>query len=446
MEQEKDLQVIFIKDLLFAALYQWRRILAAALVFAVILGGAALVSQSNSVSAPSSEETRQAAEKAYEEQKLLLEEKCDQTQKLIDSQEAYNTQSPVMLLDPYGVYIATAELTVQTDYQILPGMTYQNPDNTNAILHAYVTLLNSNQTFQSLADAMDLNAKYLTELITLSNGGSSTRTLSITVTYHSTQGAEQILDILTDCAQAAESQIDQTMGEHSLNIVAGGVSQRIDLSIADKQTAAINRLGTLQTTLADLQAQQEALQVPALSGSGISVKKIVLFCIVGAVLGAGLVACIAWVAHIAGTKVYSARTLKNRTGVRILACVPAEGKVHPIDRWLRRLEGRSLDEGQTALAVAAIRNYCLTGKKVLVATGNGCTDRTVPEALEKAGIQAVVCSSLTQDAAAVEALPGCDAVVLLEKCGCSRHADVEHSMELVADQGKQVLGCILLNG
>ena len=39
MDYQKDEQVIYFKDLIFVALYQWRRILAFAIAAALVLGG-----------------------------------------------------------------------------------------------------------------------------------------------------------------------------------------------------------------------------------------------------------------------------------------------------------------------------------------------------------------------------------------------------------------------
>lgn len=104
MEKERNDQVIFVKDLLFAALYQWRWIIAAALVFAIILGGAVGFSQFKNASNTASAEAVQAAMDSYENEKLLLEKKVEDAQKMVESQEEYNLESAVMALDPYGPY------------------------------------------------------------------------------------------------------------------------------------------------------------------------------------------------------------------------------------------------------------------------------------------------------------------------------------------------------
>lgn len=444
MDNKKDNQVIYIKDLLFAALYQWRRILITALVLAVILGAVGTFSEYKRVATVPSEEALQKSWDVYNEQKSNLEERVVQAQAQIESQEEYNAKSPVMSLNPYGVYKAFIELTVQTDYEILPGMVYQNPDNTNAILHSYVVHLTGDQVLQSIADALGLKVKYLAELIYLENGGSSTRSLSITVTYYSAEGAEQILDTLKECMQTVEPQIDQAVGEHSISIVTEGVSERIDLSVTTKQTAAVNRLDNLHTALTDLKTQLNALQPPEAEAS-ISVKKIVIFAVLGAVLGAGIICCAAWFSHIANGKIYSARTLWNYTGLKVLGCIPDSSK--KCASWLRKLEGRCVSGDSSAVVAANVRNYCKdTASLLVICDCDEEASSTVTSLLQNTGMHFTACGSLLTDTAALDALPTCDAVLLIEMCGSSRYTNVLQMSKLIADQGKQLVGCVLVGG
>ena len=206
MEYEKKEQVIFVKDLLFAALYQWRKVLIAAVVFAVILGGVSFLDQQKDMkTAPSEADIQAAAE--VEESKARLEKDLENTKKNLVNQKAYLANSPLMLMDPYGVYQASIEVTVQTDYQILPGMQYQNPDYTSAILRAYTVYLTGDEVINDIAASLSLESKYLTDIVSISNGGGDTRSISISISYPSREGAEQIMDMFTDYLSKAQKQI-----------------------------------------------------------------------------------------------------------------------------------------------------------------------------------------------------------------------------------------------
>lgn len=442
MEKERNDQVVFIKDLLFAALYQWRPIVAAALVFAVLLGGLVGVSQWKATSNTVSEEEIQAAMEAYENEKQLLDKVVEDAKKKVINQENYIVESALMNLDPYSIYRATVELSVLSDKEVQ----YETADNTAAILHAYSVYLRSDQVVSQIAEEVDMEPKYLTELIWALNGGKDTKSLSITVSFPTAEGAQKILDSLMAALAQAKEEITENLGEHNSSVVTSGVDLRIDLSIVERQEEATKRLDALRIALEEAMAQQSALAAPAF-GASASIKKVVLFAIIGGILGAGFMACCAWVSHIAGNKVYSCRVLKNKTGMRVLGCVPAAEKKNPIDRLLRKLEGRNLDENALAVAVATARNYCENDQKLLV-VGEGAPEEQalVSQALNALGVQATACGNLLQSAAALEQLPQCDKVLLVEKCGCSKYADILLSTERIADQNKPLIGCILFEG
>lgn len=442
MEKEMKDQVIFVKDLLFAALYQWRKIIIAAVIFAVALGGFGAITEWKSVTTPISDEEKQTIMDSYEYNKKLLEEKVENAQQMVKNQEEYKLESAIMALDPYSIYRATIELTVLTDKELQ----HEAADNTSAILYAYEAYLGSDQVVSFIAEEMELKAKYLTELIAMKNGGSATKSLSITVTYPDAEGAQQIKGLFLAALDDAKQQITQNLGAHNSSVVASGVNERIDLSIIDRQNEATTRLTSLNTALEESKAQLDALTEPNFR-TNISVKKVIILAILGGILGAGLVACFAWVSHIAGGKVYSARVLKNKTDIRILGCAPVSQNKNPIDRWLCELEGRSLGEDSLAVAIATTRNYCTCEQSVLILGDCEKNDlELVAQELTKLGVQAQVCGSLLRDPVALEMLPKCDSVLLVERCGCSNYANILLTQERIADQNKPLIGCVLLEG
>ena len=55
----------------------------------------------------------------------------------IDNAQEYIDKSVRQKLDPYNVYTSETRFYITTDYKIMPGMDYQNPDYTSAVLSAY---------------------------------------------------------------------------------------------------------------------------------------------------------------------------------------------------------------------------------------------------------------------------------------------------------------------
>ena len=170
-----------------------------------------------------------------------------------------------------------------------------------------------------------------------------------------------------------------------------------------------------------------------------------LFAAAGAVVGAFIVICLVFVRHIASDKVYSARTLKNRIGLRVLGRMPVSKRCK-IDRFICKMEKRVCEPALAATA-ANIRNYCSGTQHMLVAGNDAQQAEAVMRLIrEQTGMTVTCCGSLLQDVNALQALPACDTVLLVETCHKSTYSDIEASIQLVEDQGKALIGCMLIGG
>ena len=453
MQTNHDEQVIYLKDLLFSALYRWKRILVWGLVLAVLLGvlkGISAYRDAKDAQAKLNDPARQAVEMdSYEAEKAALESQLSTLQENIQRQTAYLEESILMQLDPYAFYEVSLSVYVDTGYQILPGMAYQNPDLTHAIISSYVTVLTGENTTKAIANKMGIETVYLLELITTGTSD-GTNTLQIHAKYPDQEGAEKLLNLLLQQLTQIQTDISQTVQTHELRIIQQYVRKVSDTSLMDMQTRQEQTLMDLYDSIDVAEGKLEALVPPQVQpvGMGSVVKATVLFAIVGGVLGVSLAILTAWIGHICSSKVYSARTLRSRTNVKVLGCVNTAGEQDSITAKLRALEGRSLsDSAQQAQLIAAnVRNLCHEGKHLLVAgSANGAA---VTDALRQAmpGMQITECGSLLHNIAAVEALGKCDNVLLVEKCGVSRYADIDQTLSMIADNRKKLLGCVLLDG
>ena len=52
--------------------------------------------------------------------------------------------------------------------------------------------------------------------------------------------------------------------------------------------------------------------------------------------------------------------------------------------------------------------------------------------------------NLLESLTAIEALPKCDAVLLVERCGVSRYSQINAQMQAIQGVNKQLLGCVVL--
>lgn len=444
MENKNEVHMIYIKDLIFAALSRWKAALAVALILALLLGGVQMISGFSGIDATPSVNQEELVQ--YEKDKAELEQTLARTQSELASYQTYLSSAPLMQLNPYDHYEMRLSLYIQTDYKIQPGMSYQDPDQTPNILNAYAAVLRSSVALEAMAQVLETESQCVSEIISIDKSDS---TLQMLVKLPTEETANTLLPILVTQATAARSQIATTVAEHTLSVTEQAVSPTADAYVSELQAKHTSRLTALKETLVATEDALAKLKAPGaltpVSKRSV-VKKAVIFAVLGAVLGAFLTVCVVWVLHICSDKIYAAKNLTNRTGVKVIGTLGCEKK-NPIDRVLYRLEGRAEPGLDNSPVLADIRCRAKDAKHLLI-TGSGTTaDRqTLTDALCQAmpGVLVEDKGSILHDAAALEALAVCDAAVLVERCAVSRYSSVEKQLSAINDYGAKLLGCVLL--
>ncbi len=435
MENQQPERIIYFKDLVFAILYKWKWIVLAVLVGAIALGGMELLNKKNTVTLNSVSITPENQIKIDQLQTTL-----EITERNIKSQTAYLDQSVLMTLNPYAAYTAGMYVHVCPASLAEVSGSVQTYDRTYSILSAYLAAMNAPETMAALGQEFGMESIYLRELITLEI--TSGKYLSITVRGHDLQEAQEIADVLQKLLEVEKDTVSSAIENHSVTVVPFATGPKMDTSLYDTQNSAYQKLTTLKNTKVSTTTELDKL-LPTELVPGEA--KPLLFAIVGAVLGFCVVAGIACVGHLASGKVYSARTLKDHTGIRILGRINGK-KRNFIDSWLRKLEGRSVYQELDAVT-ANIVNRCTDVKNLLLL---GCYDAKILEPLtaelDRTGVQCTVCADPTCSAQAIKALPGCDAAVLVETCARSSYDNVIWSMDTVEEYGKTLIGCVLIDG
>lgn len=428
MEQQKEKQVIFFSDLLFSVLYRWKALIAAVLILALALGGFQLY-QNSKPCANVTEEAQASLVHAQRRIKTISQN--------IKSQQEYLANSLLMTMDPYQVSRITTDFYVYTDYQIIPGMDFQNPDQSPAVLRAYKMLLSTDEALDAFCQATGLERLYLSELIS-AEVVTNSNVLSITIRCSDDQTAQKLNDAVVVFLRSKQNEIATQITDHTVSVITTAAASPVDTDLAKLQDEAVSRLTTLQNAMVEANANLTAVQNLVSETSATSP---VVMAVLGAVLGVFLVAAWSVVCHLASDKVYSGRVLENRTGIRVLGAVPGSNKY----KLIKKLEGRATTPAMDVIAMN-IRNYC--DGKDLLCLGQWSEDKkqALSEALKDVGITATFEGSLLTSAEALKQLKQHEAVVLLDSCGTSRYDQIQKQMLLIADQDKALLGCVLLGG
>lgn len=432
-------------DLFRNALYKWKCIMALALVFAILLGGfqAWRTMQGNAKTIDEGEVAQYQSELRFWELQLA------NAKKVLKTQEDNMTASPLMQMDPEHAYVAGAYLFVNSDYQIMPGMDYQNPDESGSILAVYQNVLSGAETLSIISQQTGIAPHHLSSLIQID--ANTTHLLHIQVYHWDAAVAEEILNLLLERAETAGEEAAGQISEHTAEVMLQSVEACVDYNvIVSRQEKQIKNLTAYQKDVTEAEEQVKTLKKsnPA-SGPKSVAKQAVIWAVVGAVLGAGMQAVLICVVFVFRTTVYSAEELKDRSKLQVLGSVAAKSVCHdPIIRILRKAEGRAQPDLHRSAELIAenLHNYVSDEKQILVAGTVGAeTIQRVTGALqEKCGaIKLVPGGNLLTDAQAVRQLRQCDGVILLEACGKSRYKDVFRAAEYVTSVGKQLIGCIV---
>lgn len=448
-EQEIDL-----KDLMFAVLYKWKPIIAAALIFAVLLGGYRAFSTYRS---QNDEEAIEEAEKAYEEEVKLFEKNKENCQREISNlteniknQQEYLEKSVLMNMSPYDVWEAKTVLFIKTDYVIMPGMDYQNVNYTSTILQTYRAALTNLQFLKSVADTVDMDERYLEELITVTVDGNL---LTLQTKSDNKRNVQKMMDALLDGIDLTTPQILNSIGEHTISVVNSSIGSRVDLDLSDRQKDQQDRLRSLNDSLESKETELEDMEEPekAERPRTAALKSGVKYAVLGGVLGAFMVVFFVCVFFLMSDKLYSPKDLKNRYRLKVLGTLPIIGKKapNPIDAWLARLEGRvdpKAAETEYGLIAANIKNYAADLHNILVVgTASDDAIATVTEKLGDllSGQTLVRGGNMLLETEALGKLAECDGLVLVEQCGLSTNTGVSSEIEKAVDLQKMIVGCVV---
>lgn len=480
-EQEEEIDLV---SLMFTVLRKYRQMLAVALACAVIFGAVAGIKSAanGAVSADAQEEYNtamteyrqkkaayDAAVRQYELDTVSNEQAQADTQKALEDAQDYAEHSMLSNLDAYNVWTARADLYIKTNYQIMPGSVYQNPDNTSAVVQAYANLLVNGEAMDKTADALKMQARFLREVVTAepvqNANGTDTGLLTIRVNAADQNSAETILNELLSHLDEVQASVSAAIGSHTVTTVAQSCSCNVSTDLLAQQQAQSDNLVALQTQMQTLQTTREqldetyedtkanwaAVSEPVLRSALLS--SIVKFALIGFVMGIFVVAGIVCVQFLVAGRVYSAKELKRTCNLPILGALASEKSktAQKLDAALNRAEGRpngSTDAEMLCLMAETIRSRAPQARRVLVTGDLPAEQLTALAAALQATdalrpVTVTAAESILKAAATVQQVNLADSIVLAADCACSRYAAINDQNEQIRRLGKSVLGCIV---
>lgn len=308
-------------DLVQLVKYLWKRVgimcIAAVAGFVLILGMQLLTKPDSESSEDTQELTTFEKEmKEYEDDYAQLEMEISNLEKSIEEQIAYNNESILMKINPYDKKSVTGQFYIDSEYQIMPELTYQNTDITSSVARAYQALATTGELAKYINENLEtpIKERYLNELVTFTYNGDSV--LEVQVVHTDIESAREIYNLIMNYMNQKKSEFQKNIGTYNITLLNEAENASVDLVLKDSQVTNLDTINTLKETLVTKQDEFDALVMPT---QGTSLK----LPVVAAVFAGFCVAAVYVVLFLIDTTLKTEEDIALILEVPVLGCVPA---------------------------------------------------------------------------------------------------------------------------
>ena len=429
-------------EILAVILRGGKTVILVALVCAVLLGGFAVLRT------PAQDDA--AALASYQQSKQILEDELARARKAAGNQSAYNEKSQLMSIDPYNKITTTVIFAIS-------GIKLESVADAFEVTETPVDYITSRIQAQYLSiwNGLDLQKiaagtayeevedKYLREIamLTVSDGG----VIELAVIGSDAAACEQLAGQLYDALEQSRAAVIKASYSHEFAVLSAPVTKStIDLELELVHTTNSDNLELCLQKVSSCEAALAGLQMPS-----VGVKGIVLYAVIGGVVGALL--SIAWLmcVHYANGRVSGANHLNNRYDLLHFGSFIKKKSVFAM------LAGRVLGERAWKDETKALDYISANGASHLPKDGLivvASTLETVDDALQDALVQALgknggkvtFVTDLVHNPEAISAIAQSSGVVLAERAFASRNADIREALNTAKHLDKPVYGFVLL--
>ena len=453
-----------LSDLFWSVMRHWRGIVITMLVCGVLLGAFGLFREYRSYTDPEAkakaEEDYRASVEKYERSKETYETKVENLRTWISRLDYYKQNSIMLLMDPYDIYRTTVTYFVDSDYEIMPGVMFQNPNYTEALVNSYEAAV-SRIDFDELIDlpnGADLTTqhtvnKYATKTVYAIEADVANGLMTITVISDTQKRGDKIMTEIRRVMTENEQMLNQVVGEHKLSVVSEGSERTLDLDLANLQTAFTNDYESNSTELDKAEESLKNLKEPTqtVPSKTSVITKGIKFGILGLVAGLFAAAVLLIFDFFNKDKVVSISGLQTRFGLPVLGVIRGdEKKLKKIDKMVAEklgAEGWPEAEEAASYTASAIRLRLKEDLPVLfVGTAGqeklekicGMVSAKLPEVKTRVG------GNVNRSAEAMEALRQKTAVICVEEWQNSVNEEITQEMDALRASGNPVVGFIVI--
>lgn len=473
VEREISLEHLFWKILL-----GWRRLVALAVIFAILVTGMKYVKDKASYQAALKEQN--GTEKVDKDIVLTKEEKqvvesAKEVQKLITDSEDYLRDSLLMNVDAFHENLLTIQFYVDTNYTY-NYLEENEKDYVYEVIAAYTSYAKSGRLSSALVEAgvFDIEQNFVEELIST---GSSSGTFQISVLHPDVEVLENLKPIIIEAVSGQTAEISKKIAAHTIELLSDEIAYRTDTDLARRQKeqgdileSYRSRLNAAKATMSEAQLELLEMEVEKADAEAgreteeeiipvdppsVSIKYLIL-----GVLAGGFLACV-WIALevLFSGKVQEADEIPSLYGVRMLGELTEEKKKKKflafIDTFLLKLKNRNKKqmsvEQQMKIICSNLELACkkenlsklyLTGSEIEKMDPKRLAE--IKTALKSAGVAVQTGENIIYDAGALKEMAEVGQVVFMEQVGASLYHEVEKEIRISRENEVRILGSIIV--
>lgn len=460
---------ISIGGLLLFCVKHWKSI-ALAVIIGLVLGAGFKAVTSGSAKSEEEILAEGQEEEADAEEELLSEIEAAEnlvkySEQKMESLNTYFRTTKLMDLDPYALYQGSVSYTVnvpETDLKDAMAKLYAYA--TEGRLYAELeanTGLYSAKDLEYLVSATGLGKEKIelddSVIIDLF---AENQVFTISVLGQTEAEAEQLLAGAQEAIESYLNGLKRSVDIQSASAEETVIVETTSMELADYQAKLANALSAENdvltkriTALESLQTEQETVLVEA-GNSGISVKKVVMFAAIGAVVGGICMAGVWVLVYLFGGKLYAVADVERKFRTKVLGTVCDTQKVKGLDRWVAQKQGgvySSLTkEEQQEIVLSNVKNElkknyeegCKVFMSSSLGTGMAESVRFLVQGLTAAGYHVEECQSVLGHADALEKLSQCDVAIVIENPAQTRNGLLEKEMDVLKEYVGNVAGMV----
>jgi hypothetical protein len=454
-----------LKEVVVRILSRWRKIIIGALILASLFGGFKLVNKLIIYSNESWQDNNYENElSTYNENKKIIDEEIKKLKANIDSQNEYLENSIFMQIDHYNEQIGSLSYYIDTNYQINPKLSYQNMDNTDTVIKAYLALLQNGDLYNYIIDRVsyDVEARYLKEIFSIWDDGDSNM-IYIQVIHKDKESVDEILQLVQDYLSQKKENISQTVGAHSINLVNFSIQQYVDFALYATQNDNKKLIKDYESKITEYETARNNLQKPISTYQGYKdlIRSVIKFAILGFILGGFILVVIELALIMFGNVLLSIKEYRRLYNIHVLGQfnnnTKKRRKFTTVDKVINRLDGNLCfmdDENENIKCIFNALKRSLKAANIhegsIIITGTA--HYTLIEDICKKMMDLMEdsynlypCTNINYSTETVELISDCKALLLVEEIGYSTYTEITREVENIIEINKKIIGTVIIN-